>query len=76
MSEQNLPVEKKSVLPMGRQPGAPFLIGIIGSTLALALFGVYLFIRSAAVSPKSMLLLLIPLAGVFLLYILTRAPKQ
>jgi len=75
MSEQNLPVEEKPALPRSRQPGAPFLIGIIGSTLALALFGVYLFIRSAAVSPKSMLLLLIPLAGLALLYGLTRAPK-
>lgn len=67
--------DEKKALPMTQQPGAPFLIGIIGVTLALALFGVYLFIRSAAVSPKSMFLLLIPLVGVVLLYKLTRAKK-
>jgi hypothetical protein len=75
MSEPNLPTEQKPVLPMTQQPGAPFLIGIIFVTLALALFGVYLFIRSATVSPKSMFLLLIPLAGVALLYKLTRTQK-
>ena len=67
--------EEIKALPMSQQPGAPFLIGIIGVTLALALFGVYLFIRSAAVSPKSMFLLLIPMVGVVLLYKLTRTPK-
>ena len=75
MSDQDLSIAKKPALPMTQQPGAPFLIGIIFVTLALALFGVYLFIRSATVSPKSMFLLLIPVAGIALLYKLTRAPK-
>jgi hypothetical protein len=61
----------KSTLP----PGAPFLIGIVGVTIALMLFGAYLFFRSATVSPKTLLLLLVPAVGILGLYLLTRKSK-
>ncbi len=53
-------------------PGAAFLIGVGLVTLALALFGGYLFYRSQQVSLNTGALILIPLAGVVVLWILTR----
>lgn len=56
-------------------PGGAFLIGVGLVTLALALFGGYLFYRSQQVSLNTGALILIPLAGIVLLWLLTRGGK-
>ena len=56
-------------------PGGAYLIGIGLVTLALALFGGYLFYRSQQLSLNTAALILIPLAGIVLLWILTRGGK-
>jgi multidrug transporter EmrE-like cation transporter len=54
-------------------PGAAYLIGLGTVTLALMLFGAYLFYRSQKVSLNTGALILIPLLGIVILWILTRA---
>ena len=56
-------------------PGGAFLIGIGVSTLLLTAFGGYLFYRSQQVSLNTGALILIPLAGIVLLWLLTRGAK-
>ena len=53
-------------------PGGAYLIGVGLVTLALAIFGGYLFYRSQQLSLNTAALILIPLAGIVLLWILTR----
>jgi hypothetical protein len=56
-------------------PGGAYLIGVGLVTLALAIFGGYLFYRSQQLSLNTAALILIPLAGIVLLWILTRGGK-
>ncbi|GEM_PF-4289110 len=56
-------------------PGGAFLIGVGFVMLALAIFGGYLFYRSQQVSLNTAALILIPLAGIVLLWVLTRGGK-
>lgn len=56
-------------------PGIAFLIGVGLVTLALAIFAGYLFYRSQQVSLNTAALILIPLAGIVLLWFLTRGGK-
>ncbi len=56
-------------------PGGAFLIGVGLVTLALTIFGGYLFYRSQQVSLNTAALILIPLAGIVLLWLLTRGGK-
>lgn len=56
-------------------PGGAFLIGVGLVTIALAIFGGYLFYRSQQVSLNTAALVLIPLAGIVLLWLLTRSGK-
>ena len=56
-------------------PGGAFLIGVGLVTLALAIFGGYLFYRSQQVSLNTAALVLIPIAGIVLLWLLTRGGK-
>ena len=56
-------------------PGGAFLIGVGLVTLALGIFGGYLFYRSQQVSLNTAALILIPLAGIVLLWLLTRGGK-
>jgi hypothetical protein len=65
-------VAKANKLP----PGGAFLIGVGLVTLALALFGGYLFYRSQQVSLNTGALILIPLGGIVVLWILTRGNKS
>jgi hypothetical protein len=53
-------------------PGGAYLIGVGAVTLALAIFAGYLFYRSQKVSLNTGALILIPLAGLSILWILTR----
>jgi uncharacterized membrane protein YhhN len=57
-------------------PGSSFLIGVGFVTLALMLFGGYLFYRSQQVSLNTGLLILVPVVGVVMLWLLTRAKKS
>jgi multidrug transporter EmrE-like cation transporter len=54
-------------------PGGAYLIGLGVVTLALMIFGAYLFYRSQQVSLNTGALILIPLAGIIILWILTRS---
>ena len=56
-------------------PGGAFLIGVGLVLFALAVFGGYLFYRSQQVSLNTAALILIPVAGVVLLWLLTRGGK-
>lgn len=56
-------------------PGGAYLIGVGLVTLALAIFGGYLFYRSQQLSLNTAALILIPLAGIVLLWVLTRGGK-
>lgn len=56
-------------------PGGAYLIGVGLVTLALAIFGGYLFYRSQQLSLNTAALILIPLAGIVLLWLLTRGGK-
>jgi hypothetical protein len=51
-------------------PGAPYLIGISLVTLGLLAFGGYLFYRSQSVSLNTGALILIPLVGAVVLWLL------
>ncbi len=64
-------LERLNKLP----PGSSFLIGIVLVTIALAVFGGYLFYRSQQVSLNTATLILIPVAGIVLLWLLTRGGK-
>lgn len=53
-------------------PGSAYLIGLGFVTLALMVFGAYLFYRSQQVSLNTGALILIPAVGIVILWILTR----
>jgi hypothetical protein len=57
-------------------PGTPFLIGIGLVTLALLLFGAYLFYRSQQVSLNTGALILIPMVGAIVLWFLMSGKKR
>ncbi len=60
----------------GMAPGMPFLIGIGLVTLALLLFGGYLFYRSQQVSLNTGALILIPMVGAVVLWFLMSGKKR
>jgi NO-binding membrane sensor protein with MHYT domain len=57
-------------------PGASYLIGVGLVTLALMIFGGYLFYRSQQVSLNTGALILVPIIGIAVLWFLTRAKKS
>jgi hypothetical protein len=57
-------------------PGAPYLIGVGLITLALMIFGGYLFYRSQQVSLNTGALIIVPIAGIIVLWLLTRGQKN
>jgi hypothetical protein len=57
-------------------PGTPFLIGIGVICIGLAMFAGYLFYRSNQVSPKGLLLVIVPAMAIAVLYFIVRGSDK